>query len=72
MNTSPSDRSELYSGSIGPSGRDQRVHAVTYDDRLFVGLGDGVVQPVEERGGDLAHGLHVGEQPVYVNNLAEQ
>lgn len=48
------------------------VHAVTYDYRLFVGLGDGVVQPVEERGGHLAHGLHVGEQPVYVNNLAEQ
>lgn len=45
---------------------------VTYNDRLFVRLGNGLVQSVEERSGHLAHSLRVGEQPVHVNNLAER
>lgn len=47
------------------------LNPVTYNDRLFVRLGNGLEQSVEERCGHLAQGLRVGEQPVDVNNLAE-
>lgn len=57
-------------GIPGSSGGGQRVNAVTYDDGLFVGLSDGLVQSVKERRGHLAHSLHVGEQPVHIDNLA--
>lgn len=46
------------------------MNAVTYDNRLFVKLGNGLVQSVKERCGHLTHSFHVGEHPVYINNLA--
>lgn len=54
------------------SGGCQRLNPVTYNNRLFVRLGNGLEQSVEERCGHLAQGLRVGEQPVDVDNLAER
>lgn len=44
---------------------------VTYDDCLWIGVGQGLMKSVKECCRHLTHCLHVGEQPVYIHNLTE-
>lgn len=55
--------------NLNQTGKSHNV--VTYDDCLWIRVGQGLMQSVEKCCRYLTHCLHVGEQPVYIHNLTE-